>query len=426
MVLSNDVFLEKSESMRTTKFIGNFPGHEDYSILPDDVARKVVKYANKRLKKALIDESYIEKCETNVGWLRHTQLCLGSCVGTGSFSSVYEVTSITSPDRRIHRTNDVVVKVLRPEITARPDVLAACAADLVKEGALMSSLNHENIMSVRAWTPTGLSGFRSGRADAFFLVLDRLKDTLSERLKQWSHESRKLKYAFKQRCQRKTAFLQERLDVLLKLGGAVKYLHSKGILHRDLKPDNIGFDQKGVLKVYDFDVSRIMPESSRPDETFALTKKVGSFRYMSPECAKGEEYNLKADVYSFGLLCHEVISLGKPYEDILPEEHHEMVFYQEHRPWIPASWTQGISSLIRCCWSENIVSRPTIDDAHSILEQEIPLMIAKKEVKYSKSWFSSGANSQEAQQKQFAQISEDTSRCSDEMKVEQGVGIMLY
>ena len=387
MAIDETFFLEKSDSERSAKALSHFPDRSGLSTLPEEISLKLVKYAKKRLRKNLIDETYFKESESKVGWLRHDQLRLGSCLGNGSFSSVYEVKFIQSLDQRIIETNDVVVKILRQEVLKKPAVFAACAADLVKEGAIMASLNHENVMSVLAWTPAGLDGYQTGRTDGFYLVLDRLQATLSERIEEWIEESCKLRYAFKHRGQKKADFLKKRLDALSKLGNGISYLHSKRILHRDLKPDNIGFDRKGVLKVYDFDVSRLMPESSTVDETFLLTKKVGSFRYMSPECAKGEEYNLKADVYSFGLLCHEVITLEKPYEDVLPEEHNKMVFYKHYRPWIPSSWTQDMSSLLRCCWSEHIASRPTIEEACKLLEAEIPHTVAKKRERHSKILF---------------------------------------
>jgi serine/threonine protein kinase len=167
------------------------------------------------------------------------------------------------------------------------------------------------------------------------------------------------------------------------LAEAVKYVHSQGIIHRDLKPDNIGFDRDGVLKLFDFDVSRILPMSV-PDETFAMTHKVGSYRYMSPECALGQEYNLKSDVYSFSLLCHEIMSLEKPYDHIRSDLHHDLVFSFGERPLLPDSWPEGIQTLLRCCFSADILLRPSMEEAHGILVREIPRMVAEKEAKPSK------------------------------------------
>jgi serine/threonine protein kinase len=208
---------------------------------------------------------------------------------------------------------------------------------------------------------------------------------LNGRLKHWVQVSKKLKYTIQHRGKRKVAFLKQRLEVVLKLAEALKYVHSQGVIHRDLKPDNVGFDRNGTLKLFDFDNSRILPESSAlPDETFAMTHKVGSYRYMSPECALGQEYNLKSDVYSFSVLCHEIMSLEKPYDDIRSDLHHDLVFHFGARPLLPDSWPEGIKSLLRCCFSADIPLRPSMEEAHRILELEIPRMLAETEAKHSK------------------------------------------
>jgi serine/threonine protein kinase len=82
--------------------------------------------------------------------------------------------------------------------------------------------------------------------------------------------------------------LRERSEVLLDLAENIAYFQSQTILHRDLKPCNIGFDHDGVLKLFDFDVSRLVPFCNNPNkEVFWLTQRVRSPRYMSPEVAQG-------------------------------------------------------------------------------------------------------------------------------------------
>ena len=130
-----------------------------------------------------------------------------------------------------------------------------------------------------------------------------------------------------------------------------------------------------------------MPESEIPDDTFLLTKHVGSPRYMSPECAKGEEYNLKADVYNFGLLLHELMSLDKPYDNISPADHDEMVFHRGARPSVQKSWPSTIQSLMHTCWSHDITSRPTMKEVHASLRENIPRIVSPgRLVKNQRPW----------------------------------------
>merc|ERR1712177_188313 len=109
------------------------------------------------------------------------------------------------------------------------------------------------------------------------------------------------------KARQKMETLKSRSDTILQLADAIEYIHSRGMIHRDIKPDNIGFDEEGTSKVFDFDVARYLPKlEQKQEETFKMTKRVGSPRYMSPECALGFSYNAKVDVYAFGLLCHEI------------------------------------------------------------------------------------------------------------------------
>jgi serine/threonine protein kinase len=161
------------------------------------------------------------------------------------------------------------------------------------------------------------------------------------------------------------------------LAEAVRHLHSRRILHRDLKPGNIGFDHDGVLKVFDFDISRILPEFHDADAnaTFKLTRKIGTPRYISPECARGEPYNCKADVYTFGLLCYELLTIKLPYIEIPKAKHEEIVFHQGIRPVTPKSWPIEIRSFLKRCWSDDIKERPTMEEAQRELQKYLPILM---------------------------------------------------
>jgi serine/threonine protein kinase len=376
--------------------------HKDAAMLSPACSKKVLNYAEKRLAKSQCCELFTstqkqrqqqqqhdneEGTHHIIGNAEHSQLELGIMLGIGSFSSVYEIRSVrsssSSPQHSTTTTDDEwmispetsVVKVLRKSLLSNPALFAACAADLAKEAFIMGTLSHRNILAVKAWPSTGLEGFACGRHDAFFLLLERLSETLTERIAQWRKKSDKLKYSILQRSRKRKSFLHERLHVVLQLADALQYLHRHNILHRDLKPDNVGFQVgSGVLKLFDFDVARIMPKSVQPEETFLLTRKVGSPRYMSPECGRGEAYNLKSEVYSFALLLHECVSMERPYDKIAAIDHDNFVFYRGLRPAVPESWPTTIQSLLRASWSQDISSRPTMKEAHAILQEEVNLM----------------------------------------------------
>jgi len=91
-----------------------------------------------------------------------------------------------------------------------------------------------------------------------FLILGRLDETLSSKLTNWKKQSQRIQMSLTQRHAKRTALLEERLYVVLQLSSAAEYMHSKRLLHRDMKPDN----QDGVLKIFDLDVSRNVPETT--------------------------------------------------------------------------------------------------------------------------------------------------------------------
>lgn len=379
---------------------------------------RILRFAQKRLKKSRVEGFYERKkkkhgsSDGGVVHVQHSDVRLDQVLGNGSYNVVYSVKRIKGS---LLNRDDIVVKTLRSKLLADPPMLAACAADLRKEGLLLASLQQaskphkssgaSNIVQCLAWAPTGLSAYANGCHDSFFLILEKLDRTLTDTLKEWkllenAAEDEKHRESLRKGCvagkhgglktssrsillssvkntffsrdnsqrsysersnslshselseidqstnssssssfsnhssstghnsninnnncdQEQIRFWKLRLDLLKDLCGAVAFLHSQRIIHRDLKPDNVGFDKKGTLKVFDFDVSRILPNQANwgdyRNETFKMTRKVGSPRYMSPEVAKGEHYNEKADVYALALLAYEILTLKRPFDSL--------------------------------------------------------------------------------------------------------------
>jgi serine/threonine protein kinase len=319
------------------------------------------------------DNSNNNNATTNVvDFWNHTQIELGDLLGEGGFNQVYKINSSPSGcNRTSQRKDEYVVKVLRKEVIQNEVEFALCAADIIKEAILMAALDHPHILKTRAVAAAGISGFEDTcRPDAFFMVMGKLDESLEDRVfDQWRSKASRCRL----RPRRRSRFLTTRLKVATPLADALAYMHSFQILHRDLKPTNIGFDATGSLKVFDFDLARLIPESNTPDddERFALTKKAGTLRYMSPECGKGEPYNLKSDVYSFSLLLHQIISLKQPYQKINGAQQELKVFHQGMRPKISSSWPTMINDLMHRGWSEDILTRPSMQEMLVTLEQEV-------------------------------------------------------
>ena len=304
------------------------------------------------------------------------EITLGSLLGTGGFSHVYEVKEIHtrnsrcfSKEQRVvreflasralcksespkqaldsHQTNldnhsttrgeyppvgRYAVKHLKPALMDRPHRFAKAAIDLATEAEMMLCLEHPNIIKMRGWARKGAFSYKDGKHDSFFIILDRVVDTLEDRVrdwrKQWKKERRRrprkqltkwlktfietgscTKPPIKPKSQRLDSLFADRLKVAYDVAGAIQYLHDRRIIYRDLKPSNIGFDIDGVVKLFDFGLARFLPESE-DDETCYRMSNVGTYSYVPPEVTEKKPYNLKADIYSFGVLLWEIMALS--------------------------------------------------------------------------------------------------------------------
>ena len=120
-----------------------------------------------------------------------------------------------------------------------------------------------------------------------------------------------------------------------------------------LDSGNIGFDSAGTLKIFDFDLARVLPKTNDKDETFQLTAKVGSPRYMAPEVVNGEPYNLKADVFSFGLLAYQIITGKTPFRGIQFD-------WSKSNSKIPKTWTSDVRFVLERAHAASFRDRPTM------------------------------------------------------------------
>ena len=102
-----------------------------------------------------------------------------------------------------------------------------------------------------------------------------------------------------------------------------------------------------------------------------MTGKTGSLRYMAPEVAKCEPYDQRADVYSFGILLWEILSCRVAFEQFCTSDYKQVIF-QGYRPSIePSNFTVHTKSLVKECWSSDIMKRPVFSRIASLLRGEM-------------------------------------------------------
>ncbi|KAK1286353.1 Serine/threonine-protein kinase CTR1 [Acorus calamus] len=169
----------------------------------------------------------------------------------------------------------------------------------------------------------------------------------------------------------------------LDIARGMSYLHEhkpEAIIHRDLEPSNILRDDSGHLKVADFGVSKLLKVTNTVREDRPLSCQDASCRYVAPEVFKNEEYDTKADVFSFSLILQEMIE-GCPPFSAKPDGEVPKAYIAKNRPPFRAPlklYSYGLKELIEACWSEKPNDRPTFREIIDRLSSIHNYMTQKK------------------------------------------------
>ncbi|CAN1846030.1 Serine/threonine/tyrosine-protein kinase HT1 [Linum perenne] len=152
------------------------------------------------------------------------------------------------------------------------------------------------------------------------------------------------------------------LKLALDIAHGMQYLHSQGILHRDLKSENLLLDMDMSVKVADFGISCLESQCGTPKGF------TGTYRWMAPEMIKEKHHTKKVDVYSFGIVMWELFTALTPFDNMTPEQAAFAVSQKNARPPLPVTCPTAFSHLINRCWSSNPGKRPHFDEIVAILE----------------------------------------------------------
>lgn len=321
--------------------------------------------------------------------LAFTELKIGRVLGKGGFSVVSEIQGVQLDE--VYDTSDhemalrkdfsakvedeqrhFVIKMLRTDLPE--DEHAKGVVDLAIEAEFLKSLSHDNIITMRAHANSDPHESR------FFVVLDKLVITLERKMNFWRKEvSDNAGYwmgpCVGYCCSRRHVLHRlwmERLMVSRDIGLAIRYLHSQKICYRDLKPDNVGFDAAGEVKIFDFGLAkRLDPEDKTETELYMLTGNTGSLRYMAPEVALCEPYDQRVDSYSFGILFWQICSLTTPFLGFSTKMHSDRVVRAGFRPRADSTWPLAWVMLMKECWAQDIFQRPDFEHVVNVLDEEV-------------------------------------------------------
>jgi serine/threonine-protein kinase len=247
-----------------------------------------------------------------------------SQLGTGGMGEVY-LAQDTVLDR------NVALKILPPHLAEDADRMSR----FVREAKSASALNHPNIITIH----------EIGELDGLhFIATEYIAgETLKTRL------------------ERDWLDLKSTLDIALQVISALDAAHRAGIVHRDIKPDNIMVRDDGIVKVLDFGLLKLTTKDRSEVDSEGVTKMqvrtsvgviMGTTAYMSPEQARGQEMDARTDIWSFGCVLYEMLTNqqafhGETMTDVLANIiHREPDSILAHRRDTPAELERIIAKAI--------------------------------------------------------------------------------
>ena len=199
-------------------------------------------------------------------------------IGVGGMANVYKAYDVL--ENRV-----VAVKILREEYMNNDEFMRRFR----NESRAISLLDHPNIVKV-------YDVIFSNRIQS--IVMEYI-DGIT--LKDYIEQEHVLRW-------------KEALHFTVQILRALQHAHDKGIVHRDIKPQNIMLLSDGTIKITDFGIARF----SRSENQTMTDKAIGSVHYISPEQAKGDTTDAKADIYSVGVMMYEMLSGKLPFESDSP------------------------------------------------------------------------------------------------------------
>ncbi|HET7791642.1 MAG TPA: serine/threonine-protein kinase [Gemmatimonadales bacterium] len=208
------------------------------------------------------------------------EFSVGPLLGQGGFAAVFRA-------REKDLNRDVAVKVLDLGSSPSPTL----AERFVREAQTIARLEHPNIVPI----------YDVGKRDDLLYLSMRCVDGPS--LRQLLTTHKRLSVGDAARLTRQVA-------------DALAYAHSQGVVHRDVKPDNILLDSRGHVLVTDFGIAKVVQDVAQVGSSELTTEGmiIGTPQYMSPEQAAGEKVDARSDIYSLGIVLYQMLAGAAPFD----------------------------------------------------------------------------------------------------------------
>lgn len=322
--------------------------NDNYSVQHSVNRRGKVTHAlsDDALARALMDSNTpTEGLENFDDWtIDLRKLNMGDAFAQGAFGKLY---------RGTYNGEDVAIKILeRPENDlGRAQLMET---QFQQEVMMLATLKHPNIVRF-------IGACR--KPMLWCIVTEYAKGgSVRQFLTRRSNRSVPLKLAVKQA-----------LDV----ARGMAYVHGLGLIHRDLKSDNLLIFADKSIKIADFGVARIEVQ------TEGMTPETGTYRWMAPEMIQHRPYTQKVDVYSFGIVLWELITGMLPFQNMTAVQAAFAVVNKGVRPIIPSDCLPVLSDIMTRCWDANPDVRPPFMEVVRMLENaETEIMTTVRKARF--------------------------------------------
>jgi len=256
---------------------------------------------------------------------------LGKHLGSGGMADVYKAsaTAADAPGRPL------ALKILAPQLARDTQAVAR----FTREAEAVMRLDHPNvvrIVEVGSWR------------DRHFIAMDLVAGPPFRRLIREHVEPAKI------------------IAILAQVAEALAHAHERGIVHRDIKPDNVLLTRSLQVRVADFGLARL-------SDTTSLTtdgQMLGTAKYMSPEQAQGRKSGPASDVYSLGVMLYEAITGALPFDS---ETQHGFIFKHAAepppRPELRHGYPAGLGRLALECLDKDPEARPAMPEVAARLRR---------------------------------------------------------
>ncbi len=212
--------------------------------------------------------------DKNIGKKLDGRYEITELIGVGGMADVYKGTDVID-------NKPVAIKILKNEFAENEDFLRRFR----NESKAIAVLSHPNIVKI----------YDVGFSDKIQYIIMEYIDGIT--LKEYIEEEQVLTW-------------KDTVHFIIQILRALQHAHDKGVVHRDIKPQNIMMFTDGTIKVMDFGIAKFAREEGKT----ATDQAIGSVHYISPEQARGDVTDERSDIYSVGIMMYEMLTGRKPFD----------------------------------------------------------------------------------------------------------------